>query len=65
MKFSTKKTTKALVAKLISLSKISFVLPIIFVLTLVFDKAVLYENIAFSIVVPSSEKGTPVFSKKA
>ena len=65
MKFSTKKTTKALVAKLSSLWKISFVLPIIYVLTLVFDKAVLYENIAFSIVVPSSEKGTPVFSKKA
>ena len=47
--------------KLRSFCKANFVLPILFVLTLVFDKAVLYGNAAFSRIVLSSKKGTPVF----
>ena len=49
MKLNFKK--KELLEKLRSFCKVNFVLPILFVLTLVFDKAVLYGNIAFSIIV--------------
>ena len=63
IKFSKK--IKELVRKLRSLWKVNFVLPNLFVLTLVFDKAVLYGNVWFSIVVIlSSKKGTPVIFKK-
>ena len=40
---------KELLEKLRSFCKVNFVLPILFVLTLVFGKAVLYGNVAFSI----------------
>ena len=43
--------------------KVSFVLPILFVLTLVFDNAVLYGNVAFSIIVLSSKKSYSSFLK--
>ena len=47
---------KELLEKLRSFCKVNFVLPILFVLTLVFDKAVLYGNVAFSAIVISSKK---------
>ena len=50
--------------KLRSFCKINFVLPILFVLTLVFDKAVLYGNVAFPIIVLSSKKPCSSFLKK-
>ena len=49
-------------AKLRSL--VHFTLPILFVLTLAFDKAVLYGNVAFSIVVLSAKNDTQVFQKR-
>ena len=42
----------------------SFCTPILFVLTLAFGRAVLYENMAFSMVVLSTKKQYSSFSKK-
>ena len=47
-----------------SFCEINFVLHILFVLTLVFDKPVLYGNVAFSIIVLSSKKQYSSFLKK-
>ena len=47
---------KEFLERLRSFCKVNFVLPILFVLTLVFDKAVLYGNVAFSIIIISSKK---------
>ena len=46
-----------------SFCKVNFVLPFLFVLTLVLDKAVLYGNIAFSIIVLSSKEWYSCFFK--
>ena len=62
IKFSKK--IKECMEKLRSFCKINFVLPILFVLTLVFDKAVLYGNVAFPIIVRSSKKHCSSFLKK-
>ena len=48
MKLNFQKNERAL-GNLRSFCKVNFVLPILFVLTLVFGKAVLYGNVAFSI----------------
>ena len=56
------KKIKELIGKLRSLWSINFVLPILFVLALVFDRAVLYGNVAFLMVIYFQVKnGTPVF----
>ena len=51
-------------AKLRSLGKVNFILPILLVLTLVFDTAVLYGNVAFSIVILLSKKRYSNFLEK-
>ena len=55
---------KKLLAKLCSLWQVYFVLTILFSLTLAFDVAVLYENDAFSVLVPSTKKRYSSFLKK-
>ena len=54
-----------IVTKLRSLWLVHFVLLIQFILTLAFDRVILYGNIALSIVVPSVEKRCASFLKKA
>ena len=58
------KKIKKLVGRLCSLWRVSFVLSILFVLALVFDKAVLYGNVLFSMEALSSEKWYSSFLKK-
>ena len=62
IKFSKK--IKELVGKLRFLWKVNFILPILFFLTLVFDSAVLYGNVAFSIDILSNESRHSSFFKK-
>ena len=50
------KKIKKLVGRLCSLWRVSFVLSILFVLALVFDKTVLHGNVLFSMEALSSEK---------
>ena len=57
------KKMKLLLAKLRSLWYVHFILTILFVLTLASDVAVLYRNDAFSILVLSTKKHYPSFSK--
>ena len=56
------KKIKQLLPKLRSLWQVHFVLPILFVLTLAFERTVLYGSDAISVLVLSTE--TPVFLKK-
>ena len=55
---------KKLLEKLRHFCKVNFLLPILFVLTLVFTRAVWYGNVAFSITVLSSKKRYSSFLKK-
>ena len=58
------KTIREFLEKLRSFCKVNFLLPILFVLTLVFTRAVWYRNVAFSIIVLSSKKRHSSFLKK-
>ena len=58
------KKIKQLLAKLRSLLQVHFVLPILFALTLASDRAALYGNNAFSILVISTKKQYSSFQKR-
>ena len=62
IKFSKK--IKEFLEKRHSFRKVNFVLPILFALTSVFSKAVLYGNVALSIIVLSSKKHCSSLLKK-
>ena len=55
---------KVVPGKICSFCNVSLVLPILFVLTLVFDNTVMYGHVAFSVIVLSSKKRYSSFLKK-
>ena len=64
LKQKFRKKLKQLLAKDRSLRQVPFVFPFLFVLTLASDRAILYGNVAFSILLLSIKKSYSSFQKK-